>query len=173
MNLNIFFKSFAYFISMISGAGIGIGMSFIVNCTLVEISKSKYFSFVNQSITIQYFAIFFLIIGVYILLRSLRSYQTTFQNPDYIQVNKKDKLRIQYLILLGVLLIISSMFALSMQTHFIKSLHYLLKIPIFSCLGVAVTFSIGVSVTDLINLAFVLIQPKGARPPINSSKQVQ
>ena len=34
-------------ISLIFGACIGIGVSFMVNCTLIEISKGKYFAYVR------------------------------------------------------------------------------------------------------------------------------
>jgi hypothetical protein len=38
-----------HFLCMISGSCIGIGVSFLVNCTLIEISKSKIFSLVNKN----------------------------------------------------------------------------------------------------------------------------
>ena len=44
---------------------------------------------------------------------------------------------------------------------------------IFSILGIAVTFSLYVSIIDVINTAFHLIQPKDSNPPINSSQQVK
>jgi hypothetical protein len=105
-------------------------------------------------------------------MRSLRSYQTTFQNPDYIQVNQKEQLRFQYLFSLSILLIVAAIFSFCLHTHFFKNLHYLFKIPIFSCLGVAVTFALGVSIIDIINLASHLIQAKDSRPLINASRQV-
>lgn len=67
----------------------------------------------------------------------------------------------------------SSIFSFALQTNFIRKIHYLLKIPIFSCLGISVTFALGVSVIDIINTAFHLIQSKESRPPINSSNQVR
>jgi hypothetical protein len=115
-----------------------------------------------------------LIIGLYILIRSLRGYQTTFQNPDYIQVQKKDQLRYKYLIFLSILLIISAAFSLILHwSYFVKRINYIVKIPVFSCLGIGITFALCVTVIDIINTAFHLIQPKDSRPPINSSQQVK
>ncbi len=37
-----------HLICMLVGASLGIGISFIVNCSLIEISKSKLFSIVNN-----------------------------------------------------------------------------------------------------------------------------
>jgi hypothetical protein len=41
------YNFFLYSISMLIGACLGIGVSFIVNCTLIEISKSIYFAYVS------------------------------------------------------------------------------------------------------------------------------
>ncbi len=54
----------------------------------------------------------------------------------------------------------------------IQKVNYGFKIPIFSVLGIAVTFALSISVIDVINTAFSLIQSKESRPPINSSHQV-
>ena len=48
-----------------------------------------------------------------------------------------------------------------------------MKIPIYSALGIAVTFALCVSIIDIINTAFHLIQSKEMKPVINSSKQVR
>ena len=37
-----------HFSCMLLGASIGVGVSFLVNCTLIEISKSKLFAIVNK-----------------------------------------------------------------------------------------------------------------------------
>jgi hypothetical protein len=44
---------------------------------------------------------------------------------------------------------------------------------VFSCLGIGICFALSVTVIDIINTAFHLIQPKDSRPPINSSHQVR
>ena len=106
------------------------------------------------------------------MIRSLRSYLTQFQNPDYIQINSRDKLRFQYLLALGLLLIVSAICALSLNSTLFVSFNYMIKIPIFSCLGIAITFALGVCIVDVINLTFRLVQSKDERPPINSSRQV-
>jgi hypothetical protein len=61
-----------------------------------------------------------------------------------------------------------------MHTSLVRDkINYIAKIPIFSCLGIGVTFASTVTVIDIINTLFHLIQPKDSRPPINSSSQVR
>lgn len=128
---------------MMIGASLGIGISFIVNCALIEVSKSKLFSivilfFLLISIIIwliKYFAISFLVIGFYILIRSLRSLYTSYQNPDYIQVNHKENFRHRYLFSLSLIIIFASFFAFVLHTQFVLKLHYVIKIPIYAILG--------------------------------------
>ena len=43
------YNMFVHGISMIIGACLGIGVSFIVNCTLIEISKTIYFAYVSKN----------------------------------------------------------------------------------------------------------------------------
>ena len=59
-----------------------------------------------------------------------------------------------------------------MHLNFIQKMDYAIKIPIFSILGISVTFALCISVIDIINTVFHLIQAKDSRPPINSSGQV-
>ena len=40
-------ESIIHIISMLVGGGLGIGKSFLVNCVLIEISKSKLFAIVK------------------------------------------------------------------------------------------------------------------------------
>ena len=51
-------------------------------------------------------------------------------------------------------------------------MNYAFKIPMFSILGISVTFALCISIIDIINTTFHLIQSKDSRPPINSSGQV-
>jgi len=71
------------------------------------------------------------------------------------------------------MLIISCVFSICLHTQTFLKLHYIMKIPIYSALGIAVTFAICVSIIDIINTAFHLIQSKDMKPVINSSKQVR
>jgi hypothetical protein len=112
------------------------------------------------------------LIGVYILFRTLRSQYTSYQNPDYIQTNSREELRHKYLLFLACMLLLSSVFSVMLTFDKVKKMHYILKIPIFSCLGISVTFALTVSIIDIVNALFHLIQVKNSRPPINSSRQV-
>lgn len=70
------------------------------------------------------------------------------------------------------MLITSCIFSICLHTQFFIKLHYLVKIPIYSALGIAVTFALCISIIDIINAALHLIQSKENKPLINSSKQV-
>lgn len=110
---------------------------------------------------------------MYIFVRSIRSTLTSFQNPDYIQVNQKDQFRHKYLIILGVLLYVSSVFSFLIHVEMFMKINYLYKIPVYSCLGTSCTFALCITIMDIINMIFHLIQPKDSKPIINSSKQVR
>ena len=73
-----------------------------------------------------------MIVGVYILVRSLRSLYTTFQNPDYIQVNQKENFRYRYLLCCSLLVVSASVFSLLLHSEFMAKIHYILKVPVFT-----------------------------------------
>ncbi len=70
------------------------------------------------------------------------------------------------------MLIVSSIFSVSLHTQTIVLINYMFKIPIYSVLGTSVSFALVVSIIDIINTAFHLIQNRESKPFINSSKQV-
>ncbi len=76
-----------------------------------------------------------MIIGIYILIRSLRSLYTNYQNPDYIQVNHKENFRHRYLFSLSLIIIFAAIFSFSLHTNFVIRLHYIMKVPIYAILG--------------------------------------
>lgn len=74
--------------------------------------------------------------------------------------------------LLSIMLILSAIFGLSLHTNYLAQTKYIYKIPIFACLGSSIAFSLAVSIIDIINAVFHLIQDKDSSPPINATKQV-
>jgi len=76
-----------------------------------------------------------MIVGLYILIRSLRSLYTNFQNPDYIQVNQKESFRHRYLLCCSLIVVLASIFSFILHSDFMNSFHYILKIPIYATLG--------------------------------------
>jgi hypothetical protein len=62
---------------------------------------------------------------------------TTYHNPDYIQAQvEKEKFRNKYMLFLGILLALSAVLTCFMNTSFVHRIHYILKIPIYSVLGI-------------------------------------
>lgn len=101
----------------------------------------------------------------------MKGYYSTYQNPDFIQLHKKDQARFPYLIFLGMILIVSALLSMILHVQIFMSAHYILKIPVFAVLGISVTFALGVSMIDLIN--FIQgICTKDSYTAINSSKQI-
>jgi len=68
-------------------------------------------------------------------MKTLRNLNTSYQSPDFIQVTNKDTIRHKYLLALGIILIVSSIFAFCLHFDSFKKMNYLLKIPIFAVLG--------------------------------------
>jgi FtsH-binding integral membrane protein len=109
---------------------------------------------------------------VFILIKSIRSKETNFTNPDFIHTQERDLYRIQSLLVLSILLLVSGVLTLILHLKFFVQLHYLLKIPVYAVLGVSVNFALTVSALDIINMAFLLVQKPDSKPPINSGAQI-
>ena len=119
-------------------------------------------------------------VGFIILSRSLRAKETNYTNPDFIHVQERDQYRVQALLILSILLLISGLITLFLNTSSFIHLHYLIKVPIYAILGkvtlhlgVAVTFALTISALDLINMVFHLVQKEDAKPVINTGTQVK
>lgn len=144
---------------------ISIAISFLDNFTLFEIARSFYFAL--------YFSFFFFIIGVFILSKSYRNYITKFQHTDFIQLEQRDTLRFKYIFILGCFIILGSLFSIILHMNYVYTMNYKLKIPLFAVIGIAITFSIAVSMIDVINLLFALFNgEKVSEPPINHHRQI-
>jgi len=109
------------------GALIGVLSSFTVNCTLVEISINPFFAF--------YFGVLFFIISGLILYRV---YMRTHPKP-YI------------LTALSLMVMFSGVLCFLLEKDWFIGLNKLVKVPLYSILGISVCFALLFSVIDLIN----------------------
>jgi len=140
-------------ISGITGVLLGIAISLIVNCTLVEISLSSFFSL--------YFGILFIFVGVVILWRvhSTESYDQ--------QARPKTQLA-----LFAVLIVISGFISIVLERDWFVGLKPMSKVPLYSLLGISVSFALVFSVVDFVNYAFGVFQAAVAKPLVESMAQV-
>jgi len=106
---------------------IGIVASFTVNCTLVEISISSFFAF--------YFGVLFFIISGLILYRV---YMRTHPKPCILTT-------------LSLLVMFSGILCFMVDKTWFTELSAVVKIPLYSILGISVCFALLFSVIDLIN----------------------
>lgn len=121
----------------------GVFISFIVNCTLAEISISPFFSLVPPT---QYFGVLFIIVGCVMIWRLTQ--KNTLEN------NRKNT----YLLALGVWVTASGFMCFMLEKDWFMGLSWHLKIPMYSILGVAVCFSLAFSLIDLINYVLTCIR---------------
>eukprot|EP01067_Filipodium_phascolosomae_P006433 Filipodium_phascolosomae@DN4694_c0_g1_i1.p1 len=159
-------------VSAFAGVVLGIVVSLIVNCTLVEISLSVFFS--------SYFGLLFLSVGVLILWRVLTigtstssagggsgsaTATVTAPNPG------GHKRRLQ-LMLFAMLIILSGFLCFILEKNWCVGLSSLTKIPLYTLLGVSVSFALVFSIVDLINYISGLFQAPAAKPLVESQNQV-
>lgn len=139
-------------LSSIVGMIIGILCSLIVNCTLVEVSLSKFFS--------TYFGILFIAVGMIIFWR--------------LNANVADEAegRRQQLIGLSILIIFSGILCFFLDRSWLFSLPSIAKVPIYCILGISIAFALTFSLIDLINYLISFIQGSITRPLIESKAQV-
>lgn len=117
-------------ISGVIGAVLGMGISFIVNSTLAEISISPFFSV--------YFGIVFSIVGGMIIWRIN-------------QQEDMDSNRRMGLYLFGGLVILSGIVSILLEKNWFLGLSPGNKIPLYGVLGISVSFALTFAIVDLIN----------------------
>mmetsp|Transcript_19785 Transcript_19785/g.24121 ORF Transcript_19785/g.24121 Transcript_19785/m.24121 type:complete len:209 (+) Transcript_19785:362-988(+) len=116
------------FFAVLGGAGLGTVLSFLVNSALVEISLNSFFSF--------YFGLLFLFVGSLILYR-VKSHET-FQKRVGMYV-------------FGFLVVVSGLIAFLFEPHWMFDLSRASKVPLYSLLGMSISFALTFSVVDLFN----------------------
>ncbi|CEL92515.1 unnamed protein product [Vitrella brassicaformis CCMP3155] len=134
------------------GVVMGIIISLVVNCTLVEISLSPFFSV--------YFGVLFITVGSVILWRILG------------HANEEAQQRKKQLTGFAVMIVVSGLLCFVLERNWFVGLSPLAKVPLYTILGVSVAFALTFSVVDLINYFLGFLQPNGAKPLVESKSQV-
>ncbi len=151
------------------GMLLGLAVSLIVNSTLVEISVSPFFAL--------YFGLLFMSVGGIIIYRlngaSLfggaaenDADQALLLAPEDEQKRKKQ------LTFFASLILVSGFLCFVLEKNWFVGLSWIAKIPLYTVLGIAVTFALVFSVVDLINYAMGFLRAAVARPVVESSHQV-
>jgi len=136
--------------AFIGGGTIGVLVSWVVNCTLAEISLNSFFSL--------YFGILFAGIGMLILVRVCNS--------------KTTERRMQPILVTFALLVITSGIlctALDQQWfHFSATV----KVPLYAIVGMSVCFAFTFSFLDMINLMIGMCNNEEVKALVESRQQV-
>ncbi|XXQ32029.1 DUF4203 domain-containing protein [Plasmodiophora brassicae] len=132
----------------LSGAVLGACVSFIANCTLVEISLNPFFGF--------YFGMLFLFIGGVVFWR----------------VKTLSHARSVLLLAFSSLVILSGLICFVLDTPIVQRFGWLSKVPLFCILGVSVVFALLFAILDLINFFVSTCQTETSPGLIENTAQV-
>lgn len=116
------------------GAILGVGVSFIVNSTLAEISISPFFSVVIAN---QYFGLLFTVVGLTIIWK--------------VRSSSSEEAKRQYFLLLGYLVVASGILCFLLERNWFIGLSATMKIPLYAILGISVSFALVFAIVDLVN----------------------
>ena len=164
MLLNLY-SLLTHLISVIISIILSFCIAFADACTLYFIYKDAIYGF--------YFAFTFLIIGLFIISKSYRSYVTNLQNLDFIQVQKLDKFHFYYMFILGLIIFISGIFSILIHTHFFINLNYKIRVPFLSLICIGVTFALVIACIDISNVIYLSInKTESMKGLINNKKQI-
>lgn len=174
-----FSSTFTLIISSLIGSVLGTLTSLMVNCTLLEISMNNLFSIVSLILTYrwyQYFGMILIIVGSLILWRSLIKNSKENNENEIFRVRKPfsplKQTKKNFFVILSILVILSGFTSFILDQSWFLLLNYLYKIPIYSLLGVSISFTLSFMVIDILNYVFTMIQNEYSKPVINSHNQV-
>ncbi|GBG34575.1 Hypothetical Protein FCC1311_107962 [Hondaea fermentalgiana] len=136
-------------LSVVMGALMGLILSFVINCTLVEISLNAVFSF--------YFGFLFLLIGGLIIFRV----------SSHMQLGRR-----VLLYMFGVSIVSSGILCLLFKETWIFTLPRGLKAIVYGTLGAACSFAVTFSTLDLLNFFWALCMDSNTQGLIQSVQQV-
>jgi hypothetical protein len=140
------------------GMFIGALISFVVNCTLIEISLSPFFSF--------YFGLLFMAVGFLIFFRAGSI------NVDPMQPDEGAKARKQQIQGFSSLVITSGVLCFLLDKRWFVGVRPMLKIPLYAVLGTSVSFALTFAACDVANYILGFFQATVAKPLIDSTRQV-
>eukprot|EP00389_Voromonas_pontica_P003650 GDKH01005398.1.p1 GENE.GDKH01005398.1~~GDKH01005398.1.p1 ORF type:complete len:246 (+),score=33.37 GDKH01005398.1:199-936(+) len=141
-------------VSALVGGFLGFVSCVIVNCTLVEISLSSFFS--------MYFGCLFLSVGGVILWRI----------SSQVACTSDSMLRRKQLMIFSILILMSGFACFFIDRGFFLRLPSIFKIPVYTLLGVSVSFALVFTIVDIVNIAFGFLQHQAASPLVESRQQV-
>lgn len=150
----IFNGSIAGFVGML----LGIIISLIVNCTLVEISISSFFSL--------YFGVLFIVVGSIILWR-ICAQDSPVADKGFGSTSKRGPLTA-----FALMIILSGLICFSLEQHWYRGMSAVLKVPLYMILGTSVAFALTFSVVDIVNYVLGFLQVAVAKPFVESASQV-
>eukprot|EP00928_Gymnodinium_smaydae_P022090 TRINITY_DN18661_c1_g2_i1.p1 TRINITY_DN18661_c1_g2~~TRINITY_DN18661_c1_g2_i1.p1 ORF type:complete len:233 (-),score=56.13 TRINITY_DN18661_c1_g2_i1:104-802(-) len=142
-------------ISGFIGILLGIVISLIVNCTLVEISISSFFSL--------YFGFLFIVVGAIILWRVF-----SYDGGDA----GSPAARRKPLAAFAALIIVSGLICFTLEQHWYVGLSAVTKVPLYVILGTSVAFALTFSLVDLVNYVLGFLQVSVAKPFVESASQI-
>lgn len=133
------------------GACIGAFISWIVNCTLVEISVNAFFSI--------YFGVLFVVVGVFMLWR-IKS-----QDPADQEQKKLEHA-------FSIIVIVAGLLCFLLKKNWCVGLTPIMKIPLYTILGTSISFALTFSLVDLANYAIGFFQQQNAKNLVESRQQI-
>lgn len=119
------------FVSVCCGALLGSVLSFVVNCALVEISLNAFFAF--------YMGVIFFIVGGGVIARVL------------MYGEKAPRRRL--IIFFGMLVLVSGVLCIFFDHHWMFTLSEAQRVPLYTLLGMSLSFAVAFAMVDLINFA--------------------
>ena len=132
------------------GGVLGMGISFVVNSTLAEISINPFFSV--------YFGLLFAVVGGIIVWR-VRSSPV----PDD---------RSKFFLAFGCLVILAGVLCFVLEKNWFVGLSPYTKVPLYAVLGTAISFSLAFAVVDLVNYLKFCVNPLETKAAIHTPDQV-
>eukprot|EP00466_Bigelowiella_natans_P017008 jgi/Bigna1/146993/aug1.126_g21701 len=135
-------------VAALIGALLGVIISFTVNCTLVEISVNAFFAV--------YFGVLFVIISSWMLYRV---YSGEHPRP----------------ILLGTfsaMVMFSGILCFVLESNWVVNMSRGAKVPLYSILGIAVTFALLFSIIDLVNYCYGSFGATPGKALVETEEQV-
>lgn len=169
-------------LSAVCGVLLGVIISLIVNCTLLEISLNAFFA--------TYFGLLFSAVGIIILWRiwhqGREADQKATPGGDAYAKNRgaygygyggnkdeTDKRRRLHLNIFGGLILLSGFMCFMLEKDWYFHLSPFQKVPLYSILGISVSFALTFSVIDFVNWMVGLVQGNTiARPIVESPNQI-
>ncbi|OII75635.1 hypothetical protein cand_030650 [Cryptosporidium andersoni] len=143
-------------ISTLVGILLGLIVSITVNSTLVEISLSLFFS--------TYFGLLFIGIGCLIYWRVSVTFQQVTEEQGL------DKRR--FLLIFAGIIMLSGLLCFMLEKEWFTGLSPLLRVPIYSILGLSISFALAFSLVDVVNYISGLIMGPESPLLISSRSQI-